>query len=85
MLKLLDSLTSLGDCSSDGGNEKNFPIPDHRLKRFLGGSHKNCKCHPHSEDIHSDGSIDGSNTLGTSSGGIEPPAGLAFQTHLKNK
>ena len=69
----------LGDCSSDGGNEKNFPIPDHRLKRFLGGSHKNCKCHPHSEDIHSDGSIDGSNSFSASSGSIDPPAGLAFQ------
>ena len=69
----------LGDCSSDGGNEKNFPIPDHRLKRFLGGSHKNCKCHPHSEDIHSDGSIDGSNSFSAASGSIDPPAGLAFQ------
>ena len=70
----------LGDCSSDGGNEKNFPIPDHRLKRFLGGAHMNCKCHPHSEEIHSDGSIDGSTVPSTS--GIEPPAGLAFQ-HLQ--
>ena len=69
----------LGDCSSDGGNEKNFPIPDHRLKRFLGGSHKNCKCHPHSEEIHSDGSIDGNTSFGSTIGGIEPPAGLAFQ------
>jgi len=69
----------LGDCSSDGGNEKNFPIPDHRLKRFLGGSHKNCKCHPHSEDIHSDGSIDGSNSFSAAIGSIDPPAGLAFQ------
>ena len=69
----------LGDCSSDGGNEKNFPIPDHRLKRFLGSSHKNCKCHPNSEEIHSDGSIDGSIPFGTANHGIDPPAGLAFQ------
>ena len=69
----------LGDCSSDGGNEKNFPIPDHRLKRFLGGSHKNCKCHPISEEIHSDGSVEGSTSFSSAIGGIEPPAGLAFQ------
>ena len=69
----------MGDCSSDGGNEKNFPIPDHRLKRLFGGAHMNCKCHPHSEEIHSDGSIDGSTAFGASGSWIDPPAGLAFQ------
>merc|ERR1719412_3476021 len=34
----------LGDCSSDGGNEKNFPMPAHLLKRLA--TNKDCPCHP---------------------------------------
>ena len=30
----------LGDCSSDGGNEKNFPMPAHLLKRLVKNSNK---------------------------------------------
>ena len=58
----------LGDCSSDGGNEKNFPIPPDRLKRFSGGK---CTCHPLEESDDNCGSGGG--------GSIDPPAGLAFQ------
>jgi len=36
----------LGDCSSDGGNEKNFPMPAHLLKRLVKNSNKACPCHP---------------------------------------
>merc|ERR1712203_423573 len=35
-----------GDCSSDGGNEKNFPMPAHLLKRLVKNSNKACPCHP---------------------------------------
>ena len=36
----------LGDCSSDGGNEKNFPMPAHLLKRLVKNGNKSCPCHP---------------------------------------
>ena len=56
----------LGDCSSDGGNEKNFPMPPEKLKRLLlkNGS---------SSAGHLSGSENGANDA------VDPPAGLAFQ------
>ena len=36
----------LGDCLSDGGNEKNFPIPLDRLKKFSSAGSQKCPCHP---------------------------------------
>jgi len=37
----------LGDCSSDGGNEKNFPLPaDYRTNKHVG-----CSCHPHRHSL----------------------------------
>jgi len=30
----------LGDCSSDGGNEKNFPMPPEKLERLLCSAHR---------------------------------------------
>ena len=54
----------LGDCSSDGGNEKNFPMPAHLLKRLA--TNKDCPCHPEKAAL-SDSEV------------AEPPAGLSFQ------
>ena len=69
----------LGDCSSDGGNEKNFPMPPDTLKRLTS---KRCSCHPAEEifpppaplrpplpDPPQDGDDDA----------IEPPAGIGFR------
>jgi hypothetical protein len=82
----------LGDCSSDGGNEKNFPMPIDTLKRLAS---KNCSCHPpeevfpaplppppfssgHSRDVtHSDDVMANDED---EDGDIEPPAGLAFSS-----
>ena len=55
----------LGDCSSDGGNEKNFPMPAHLLKRLA--TNKSCPCHPEKAAALSDSEV------------VEPPAGLSFQ------
>ena len=55
----------LGDCSSDGGNEKNFPMPAHLLKRLA--TNKSCPCHPEKAAVLSDSEV------------AEPPAGLSFQ------
>lgn len=57
----------LGDCSSDGGNEKNFPMPSHSLKRLVNG--KSCACHPNENSGH----------LSDPEGSSDPPAGLSFQ------
>merc|ERR1719412_1742800 len=59
----------LGDCSSDGGNEKNFPMPSHLLKRLVNG--KPCPCHPESKSD--------CNSNPSDSEGPDPPAGLSFQ------
>jgi len=60
----------LGDCSSDGGNEKNFPMPAHLLKRLVKNGNKSCPCHP--EQLQSSAAVN-SNEV------VEPPAGLSFQ------
>ena len=59
----------LGDCSSDGGNEKNFPMPSHLLKRLVNG--KPCHCHPESKSD--------CNSNASDSEAPDPPAGLSFQ------
>jgi len=59
----------LGDCSSDGGNEKNFPMPSHLLKRLVNG--KSCHCHPESKSD--------CNSNPSDSEAPDPPAGLSFQ------
>jgi hypothetical protein len=61
----------LGDCSSDGGNEKNFPVPAHLLKRLVNS--KTCPCHPESK------SDNGGSSGQSDPEVVEPPAGLAFQ------
>ena len=83
----------LGDCSSDGGNEKNFPMPIDTLKRLTS---KNCSCHPpeevfpapyppppfpsgHSRDV-TPPSDDVRANNDEEDGEIEPPAGLAFSS-----
>lgn len=74
----------LGDCSSDGGNEKNFPMPPDTLKRLTS---KRCSCHPAEEifpppaaplrpplpDPPLDGDADADDDA------IEPPAGIGFR------
>jgi len=63
----------LGDCSSDGGNEKNFPMPSHLLKRLVNG--KTCPCHPESKsDCNTD-----CNSNPSDSEAPDPPAGLSFE------
>lgn len=59
----------LGDCSSDGGNEKNFPMPSHLLKRLVNG--KPCPCHPESKSD--------CNSNPSDSEAPDPPAGLSFE------
>lgn len=56
----------LGDCSSDGGNEKNFPMPAYLLKRLVKNGSKSCPCHP--EQLQN-----------APSEAVDPPAGLSFQ------
>lgn len=54
----------LGDCSSDGGNEKNFPMPPEKFKRLL--------YHRNGGSGHQSGSETGGDP-------VDPPAGIAFQ------
>lgn len=61
----------LGDCSSDGGNEKNFPIPPDYKYQAAGGA--GCPCNGSKADESDDANGAGA------AGCIEPPAGLAFQ------
>lgn len=83
----------LGDCSSDGGNEKNFPMPAHLLKRLVKNGTKSCPCHPEqlqpiSQNNLQDAATGSAMNFGAagSSGGsetavfeaVEPPAGLSF-------
>ena len=80
----------LGDCSSDGGNEKNFPMPPDTLRRLATTA---CSCHP-PEDVFPTpfpppplSSIDVTNRPlrdaamnDEDDNEIEPPAGLAFSS-----
>ena len=83
----------LGDCSSDGGNEKNFPMPIDTLRRLAS---KNCSCHPpeevfpapfppppfpprHLRDV-TPNSDDVMANNDDEDEDIEPPAGLAFSS-----
>jgi len=75
----------LGDCSSDGGNEKNFPMPLDRLNKPM-----SCACHPSRFSLPpspSTGSVDPAGATPSCSSGssiapvpeeVEPPAGLQF-------
>jgi len=73
----------LGDCSSDGGNEKNFPMPAHLLKRLVKNSTKACPCHPEQQPSSSSNLLQAPiippqpENLCIDS--IDPPAGLSFQ------
>jgi len=73
----------LGDCSSDGGNEKNFPMPAHLLKRLVKNSSKACPCHPEQQPSSSSNSLQASIASPPSENlcidSIDPPAGLSFQ------
>jgi len=85
---LMDSGTQpedgyLGDCSSDGGNEKNFPLPaDWRSGK------ENCSCHPSKNSLPPSPASSHQNYTETSPGApsspptrmedMEPPAGLHF-------
>jgi len=71
----------LGDCSSDGGNEKNFPMPPDRINKPM-----SCSCHPSRfslppspSPIHVDTSPP-SSSQPTITEEIEPPAGLVFSS-----
>lgn len=59
----------LGDCSSDGGNEKNFPMPPEKLKRLLFQRHAGSGGDNSGSDSNMPNGVDL----------VEPPAGLAFQ------
>ncbi len=62
----------LGDCSSDGGNEKNFPVPPEKLEMLL--------CSNSSSRKVASGYSSDSNSMLDPSEQVEPPAGLAFQS-----
>lgn len=64
----------LGDCSSDGGNEKNFPIPPD-YKYHQAGVGGGCPCRGADESDDAAAAAAGGGVAGS----IEPPAGLAFQ------
>lgn len=71
----------LGDCSSDGGNEKNFPMPPDRINKPM-----SCSCHPSRfslppspSPVHVDTSPP-SSSQPTITEEIEPPAGLHFSS-----
>ena len=74
----------LGDCSSDGGNEKNFPMPPDTLKRLTS---KHCSCHPAEEIFPPPAPIrpplpeppkNGDDEDDDDVVVIEPPAGIGF-------
>jgi len=71
----------LGDCSSDGGNEKNFPMPADRINKPM-----SCSCHPSRFSLPPSPSpvqVDTSppsSSQPTISEEIEPPAGLHFSS-----
>jgi hypothetical protein len=65
----------LGDCSSDGGNEKNFPMPPHLLKRLVKNGNRSCSCHPEPTQQPSPSAVNSAEN----NEGIDPPAGLSFQ------
>jgi len=81
----------LGDCSSDGGNEKNFPMPAHLLKRLVKNSNKTCPCHPEQQPSSSSNASSATSSSAAVAAAVapsdnaisadtfEPPAGLSFQ------
>ncbi len=79
----------LGDCSSDGENKKNFPMPAYLVKRLVNG--KTCPCHPqdklldqqqlmqHTSPTKARPSGSTERPQSSSFEAVDPPAGLAFQ------
>jgi len=59
----------LGDCSSDGGNEKNFPMPPDKLERLL------CSAQHRGYGTGRRGGV----SEGSEAETVDPPAGMAFQ------
>ena len=68
----------LGDCSSDGGNEKNFPIPPD-YKYHQSAAAKCPMSHEFEDAIPGAGTAAAATAAAGSHGAIEAPAGLAFQ------
>lgn len=62
----------LGDCSSDGGNEKNFPMPPEKLKKLL------------FQRNHASANGGDLSDPPPPSDFVDPPAGLAFQNLQAN-
>ena len=71
----------LGDCSSDGGNEKNFPMPPEKLKRFLLLKHQipSTSSSNNADLILGRHHLPSTSTSVASNDAVEPPAGLTFQ------